>query len=52
MDYTGCEFVELCPVCGFIGTPILTMKGIRYNVLVLFKKKKSLTIIYFMGGCH
>lgn len=22
-----CEFLELCPVCGFIGTPILTLKG-------------------------
>ena len=41
LAYTNCEFIELCPVCGFIGTPILTMKGIRYNVLVLFKKKKK-----------
>ena len=22
-----CEFIELCPVCQFIGTPILTIKG-------------------------
>ena len=27
LSYQGCEFLELCPVCGFVGTPALTMKG-------------------------
>ena len=27
MAYSDCEFLELCPVCGFIGTPVLTLKG-------------------------
>ena len=24
---TYCDFLQLCPVCGFIGTPILSLKG-------------------------
>ena len=27
LAYAGCDFLELCPVCGFIGTPVLTIKG-------------------------
>ena len=27
LSYNGCGFLELCPVCGFVGTPVLTLKG-------------------------
>ena len=31
LAHDSCADIELCPVCGFVGTPILTLKG-KQNV--------------------